>query len=97
MLEFDPTDSTQSRTKLVQQTLDLLQDEYIFPKFDDPEAVSERKFIETDLMPMIDNFISTSIMDGITDESWNAYLKDLETYGYYDWIEWYQKSLDGEL
>lgn len=97
VLEFDPTDSTQSRTKLVQQTLDLLQDEYIFPKFQDPDAVSERTFIETDLMPMIDNYISTSIMDGVTDESWEAYLKDLETYGYYDWIEWYQKSLDGEL
>lgn len=96
-LEFDHTDTTQGRIKIQEKVMDYLQYEYIPAKFEDPEAVSERTFLETDLMPMMSNFLSTSIMDGITDESWNAYLKDLETYGYYDWIEWYQKSLDGEL
>ena len=33
----------------------------------------------------------------VTDESWNQYLKDLETYGYYDWLQWYQDFADGVI
>lgn len=96
-LEFNPSDSTQSRLKLVAQAWDWLQEEYIPVKFDDPDAVDERQFIETDLFPMMANFLSTSIVEGVTDASWEAYLQDLQTYGYYDWIDWYQRSLDGEF
>ncbi len=97
VLEFDPTDSTQGRVKLVKEYLPLAQDEYILPKFEDPDVVGQRKFIETDLTPMISNFVATSIMEGVTDESWDTFLKNLETYGYYDWIEWYQNSYDGNF
>ena len=61
----------------------------------DPDNVSERTFLETDLIPMMDNFAATAIADGVTDDSWNQYLKDLETYGYYDWVQWYQDFADG--
>lgn len=96
-LEFNPSDTTQSRLKLVAQVWDWLQEEYMPQKYDDPDAVDERQFIETDLFPMMANFLSTSIVEGVTDASWEAYLQDLQTYGYYDWIDWYQRSLDGEL
>ena len=62
-----------------------------------PDAVSDRTFLETDLIPMMDNFAATAIADGITDASWAQYLKDLETYGYYDWLEWYQDFADGKF
>lgn len=41
--------------------------------------------------------MANSVLYGVTDESWESYLTDLETYGYYDWIEWYQKYVDGTL
>ena len=59
--------------------------------------MEERTFLETDLIPMMDNFAATAIADGVTDESWNQYLKDLEAYGYYDWLQWYQDFADGVI
>ena len=63
----------------------------------DPERVSERTFIEADLLPMMENFEATSIADGVTDDSWNAYLKNLKTYQYYEWLDWWQRFADGEF
>ena len=62
-----------------------------------PEAVEERTFLETDLIPMMDNFAATAIADGVTDASWDQYLKDLKTYGYYEWLQWYQDFADGVI
>ena len=62
-----------------------------------PEAIQERKLIEADLVDYIGGFTATSVVDGLTDASWEQFLKDLETYGYYDYIEWWQKFVDGEL
>ena len=90
--EFKPADPYQSatcRNILMNSVAEWVQDEYIPSGIDDPDAVADRTLIETDLFPMINNFASTSIVNGVTDESWNAYKQDLETYGYYDWIEWY--------
>lgn len=95
-LEFNPADSTSSRLKLVAQIYDWLQDEYIPKNYVAADKTDERTMIETDLFPMMANFLSTSIVSGVTDASWDAYLKDLQSYGYYNWIEWYQKQLDGE-
>ena len=63
----------------------------------DPEKVSERTFIEADLLPMMSNFEATSIAEGVTDETWNAYLKNLKDYGYYDWLAWWQSFANGEF
>lgn len=62
-----------------------------------PEAVEDRTFLETDLIPMMDNFAATAIADGVTDASWDQYLKDLKTYGYYEWLQWYQDFADGTI
>lgn len=59
--------------------------------------MEERTFIETDLLALIGTYMANSVLYGVTDESWESYLTDLETYGYYDWIEWYQKYVDGTL
>ena len=35
--------------------------------------------------------------NGVTDESWNEYLGKLKEYQYYEWLDWYQRYLDGEI
>lgn len=61
------------------------------------EALSDRSFIEADLFPMISSFVGTSVTEGVTDDSWNKFKTDLETYGYYEWIDWWQNYVDGEF
>lgn len=77
---------------------DLVLKEYISEiKNVSPEAVEERTFIETDLFNLIGSFTATSVINGITDASWVKYLADLKAYQYYEWIDWWQKYVDGEL
>lgn len=77
---------------------DLVLKEYISQiKNVSPEAVEERTFIETDLFNLIGSFTATSVINGITDASWEKYLEDLKAYQYYEWIDWWQKYVDGEL
>lgn len=61
------------------------------------EIDDERNMIQTELITYIKNFQATSIMDGYTDEDWEAHLKSLKDYQYYEWLEWYQKYADGEF
>jgi len=51
----------------------------------------------TDLSGFIDNFIATSIVDGVTDASWNKYVEDLDKYNYGYYIQYYQDFLDGKF
>jgi len=71
-----------------------LQDEYLPVRFSDPEKTSERAFLEKELFDYIANFVATSIVEGVTDQSWEHYLKQLEVYRYDEWIQWYQDFLD---
>lgn len=95
-LKFDETNLRHVFYAEVEDTLPAGEfDEVISDKvIIDAEVESERTFIETDLIPMMDNFAALSIAEGVTDESWNQYLKDLEAYGYYDWLQWYQDYVD---
>ncbi len=76
---------------------DMLLKESVPTRLTSPEAATERTLIETDLFEIIDNFRAKSIMEGVTDESWNAFLAELETYQYNEWIDWWQDYLDGKL
>ena len=89
----DPEDTGYIRRQMVNQVWDMLQTEYIPDRIVDGDAVSERTFIEADLFTVIDNFVSTSIVEGIDDAKWEAYLSQLEAAGYYDWIAWYDEHL----
>lgn len=64
-------------------------------RFVDPEKTNERTFMETELFTYIQNFTATSIIDGLDDNSWNAYLNQLDALQYSDWLQWYQDLLDG--
>ena len=45
----------------------------------------------------IDSFIANSILDGVTDESWESFQNGLNSYGYDYYLEWYQNYMDGTL
>ena len=72
-------------------------DESMPIRYVSPEKLEERTFIETDLLAHINQFQANSIMNGVTDESWNEYVSRLEDLRYSQWIAWYQDFYDGVL
>ena len=89
--------TTWYRIDSVDQVWDQLATEYTPARFVDGEKTDERTFMETELTPYVDNFIATSIVDGIDDAKWEAHLSQLEALQYYDWIQWYQDYTDGKF
>ena len=61
------------------------------------EAQEEFDFATDGLEDYIDSFVASSLVNGVTDETWNAHLASLDAYGYDFYIEWYQKYLDGKF
>ena len=89
--------TTWYRIDSVDQVWDQLATEYTPSRFVDGEKTDERTFMEIELTPYVDNFIATSIVDGIDDAKWEAHLSQLEALQYYDWIQWYQDYTDGKF
>ena len=89
--------SVGKRPYYVQQVLDYVSREYTPVRMTDPDKLSERAFMETELETYLDQFVATSVMDGITDASWEAHLEQLKAVQYYDWIEWWQGFCDAEF
>lgn len=59
-----------------------------------PAEVQEEYDFMCDGLPNIINaFVSSSILNGVTDESWNAYLAQLEQYNYDYYIEFFNNKL----
>ena len=46
---------------------------------------------------MINAFTAESIINGVTDESWNGFLSELDNYNYDFYIEWHNKLCHNEL
>ena len=63
-------------------------------RYVEPEKISERTFMETELFTYISNFIANSVINGIDEEAWNNHLEQLKAYQYYEWLQWYQDYLD---
>jgi len=83
-----------ARTKFVEANKDLLNQEGFPVAYYYPEKEEERGFLEVELFSYIGNFTAQAIVNGVTDESWEQHLKDLETMQYYDWLDWYQEFVD---
>lgn len=62
-----------------------------------PETTDERSFMETDLFAEAKKFRAQAVMNGFTDDEWNAYVKRMEDLRYNDWLQWYQDYMDGNL
>jgi putative aldouronate transport system substrate-binding protein len=50
--------------------------------------------IQADLVSYLNSSKAEFIRDGITDDSWNAYLKQVDDYGVAEYIDIYQKYFD---
>lgn len=74
---------------------DYLMSEYMSKAVVPYDAQEELDFTTDGLKEMIFENAANFALNGVTDESWNAYLANLETYGYPFYIDWYQNYLDG--
>ena len=55
------------------------------------ESQEEFDFMTDGLYEVIRGFCATSVMNGVTDESWNSYLNDLTTYNYDFYVDFYNR------
>lgn len=97
LVNEDPKNGDYIRKLMVDEVSDMLPRELMPARFTDPEDTANRTFIEVDLFAMINNFFANSIAYGFTDDDWDKFQNDLTTYGYYDWIQWYQDFADGKI
>ena len=61
------------------------------------ESQEEFDFMTDGLYEVIRGFCATSVMNGVTDESWNSYLNDLTTYNYDYYVDFYNRLFHNEL
>ena len=61
------------------------------------ESQEEFDFMTDGLYEVIRGFCATSVMNGVTDESWNSYLNDLTTYNYDFYVDFYNRLFHNEL
>ena len=59
------------------------------------DAQEEFDFACEGLEDAINAYAATVILNGVTDDNWNAYLKQLDSLNYDSYLEFYQKKLDG--
>ena len=72
-----------------------MNNKYVYPKVlmstDDTEELT---YIQPDLITYINSSKASFIMNGVTDDSWNEYISQVEAYGLEDYLAIYQKYLD---
>ena len=61
------------------------------------DVMEEFTFTTDGLEDFINAFACESILNGVTDESWNTYVNSLPQYGYDYYVSYYQKYLDGSF
>ena len=61
------------------------------------DAQEEFDFMTDGLYEVIRGFCATSVMNGVTDESWSSYLNDLTTYNYDFYVDFYNRLFHNEL
>lgn len=89
--------NTWVREQYVGEVWDQLATEYIPIRFVDPAKIDERTFMETELSEYIANFRANSVLNGVDDAAWDAYVKQLDALQYPAWIQWYQDYVDGKF
>ncbi len=72
-----------------------MNNKYVYPNVfmsaEDTEALTD---IQTDLITYINSSKSDFVMNGVTDDTWNEYLTQVDAYGVSDYLAIYQKYLD---
>ena len=68
---------------------------YVYPRvFMSAEDTEKLSTIQTDLVSYLNSSKAEFIRDGITDDSWNAYINQVDSYGLDQYLEIYQKYFD---
>ncbi len=57
----------------------------------------EFDFMTDGLTAMIQEFVAQSVKNGVTDDAWNKYLNDLNTYGYEYYVDFFNAKYHHEL
>ena len=69
--------------------------QYVYPRvFMSSEDTEKLSTIQTDLVSYLNSSKAEFIRDGITDDSWNAYINQVDSYGLDQYLEIYQKYFD---
>lgn len=93
----DPTTTTGVR-RLGVKACEPYFMEQVMPKGIVPTDVQEEyDFVTEGLLEMIDQFIASSVLNGVTDEKWNNYIGQLSNLGYDYYIDWNQRYFDGDF
>jgi putative aldouronate transport system substrate-binding protein len=72
-----------------------MHNQYVYPRvFMSAEDTEKLSAIQTDLVSYLNSSKAEFIRDGITDESWNAYLDQVNSYGIDEYLAIYQQYLD---
>lgn len=93
----DPTNTSSIRTIAMLKSEPYFTKEAMTQAIIPAEAKEELDFATDGLEDYINAFAAKSILEGVTDETWNAYLKELDRYGYPEYLDWYQRYLDGDF
>ncbi len=74
---------------------DDMHGKYVYPRvFMNSEDTEKLSGIQADLVSYLNSSKAEFIRDGITDDSWNAYLKQVDDYGVAEYLDIYQKYFD---
>ena len=74
---------------------DDMNGKYVYPRvFMSSEDTEKLSAIQTDLVSYLNSSKAEFIRDGITEDSWNAYINQVDAYGLDQYLEIYQKYLD---
>lgn len=100
--EIEKPDATISpagavRWQMVDEVYDLLPDTGTPYRTPPEDKLEEREMIWVELKAYLDNFVATSVINGVTDESWAAHLAACEMYGLYEYQQWWQDFMDGKF
>ncbi|MBR5546937.1 MAG: extracellular solute-binding protein [Clostridia bacterium] len=90
-----PGGSTQTRAYAVKSYEPYYTEQSMSVGIVPTEAQEEFDFATEGLSDHINAFAAESIMNGVTDDSWNAYLKKLDDLNYDYYLEFMQKKLEG--
>lgn len=82
-----------SAVQLYQPYLDEAMSKAIVPD----ELAEEFSFTCEGLLDYVNNFVAEAILNGVTDDSWETYLKQLDNYNYDYYIEYNQKVYDSDF
>ena len=85
------------RDKGLQMMGELVNPEYMSRAVVPGDVKEEFDFATDGLTSVMFESAADFVINGVTDDRWNAYLSKLDTYGYDFYIDWYQSYLDGSF